>query len=198
MRNFWDERFDTDELIYGANPNKFLKLYIDNNTPSNILLPGEGEGRNAIYAAKQGWKVTAHDGSEVAKEKALALAEKNGLSIDYIVSDILDLKLSQQFDAIGLIFMHLPPSIRRDAHRLLIDYLAPGGSIFMEMFSKEQINNESGGPKNIDMLYSLYDLREDFKLLNIVSAEDAITTLDEGEHHQGKANIIRLIATKRF
>ncbi len=196
MRNFWDERFDTEELIYGTNPNKFLKLYIDHNSPSNILLPGEGEGRNAIYAAKQGWNVTAHDGSEVAKNKALSLAKKEGLNFNYIVSDILDLKLSQQFDAIGLIFMHLPSSIRRDAHRLLIDYLAPGGSIFMEMFSKEQINNETGGPKNIDMLYSLDDLKEDFKSLNIVSAEEIITTLDEGDHHQGKANIIRLIATK--
>lgn len=196
MNNFWDERFDTDELIYGSEPNNFLKSFIDINFPSDILLPGEGEGRNAIYAASKGWKVTAHDGSEVAKNKALKLAAQKGVSFDYLVSDILDLKTSHLFDAIGLIFLHLPISTRKEAHKQLIKLLKPGGTIFLEMFSKKQIKNDTGGPRNIEMLYSLDDLKEDFKELNIVSAIETQAVLNEGAHHHGEADVIRLIATK--
>ncbi len=198
MNNFWDERFDTDELIYGSNPNNFLKLYIDNNTPGSILLPGEGEGRNAIYAASKSWNVTAHDGSQIAKTKALKLASSMELNFEYIVCDILELNLSQQFDAIGLIYLHLPPAVRRLAHRNLIKHLKPNASLFLEMFSKKQIQRNTGGPKNIDMLYNLDDLKEDFNTLDIVSVKEETIILDEGTHHAGEADVIRAIFTKQF
>ncbi len=196
MDNFWDAKFNTEELIYGSEPNAFFKATIDSMKPGSLLLPGEGEGRNAIYAAKQGWTVTAHDGSKVAKEKAMRMAEIHGVNINYIVSDILDLKPSQVYDVIGLIYIHLPNSIRRLAHHNIIKYLKPTGTLFLEMFSKKQIERNTGGPKNIDMLYSIEELINDFKSIKIVSVEETVTTLQEGHHHNGEADVIRLIARK--
>ncbi len=196
MDNFWDAKFNTEELIYGSEPNAFFKATIDSMKPGSLLLPGEGEGRNAIYAAKLGWNVTAHDGSTIAKGKALKIAQGNGLKMKYIVCDILDLKPSQKYDAIGLIYMHLPSLSRRLAHQNIIKYLKPKGTLFLEMFSKKQIERNTGGPKNIDMLYSAQELIEDFRQLNILSVEETTTSLHEGALHNGTANIIRLIARK--
>jgi hypothetical protein len=72
----WNERYGADEYVYGKEPNGFLKEFIDNHPPGKILLPAEGEGRNAVYAASKGWEVTAFDFSEEGKKKALKLALK--------------------------------------------------------------------------------------------------------------------------
>ena len=197
MSSFWDDKFSGKEYIYGTKPNDFVKYYIDNTTnKGSMLFVGEGEGRNALYAALNGWEVTAHDASRVAKDKALKLASGHGISYQYIVSDILDLDTGNKFNAIGLIYMHLPSEIRKSAHQLLTQKLQIGGELFLEVFSKNQINNNSGGPKNIDMLYSLEDLKADFANLEIVSCEEISTSLNEGNHHIGKADIIRMILRK--
>jgi hypothetical protein len=65
MLNPWDERYNLPEYIYGTEPNQFLKNFIQKNKPGKILLPGDGEGRNSVYAAQSGWKVYAFDSSYV-------------------------------------------------------------------------------------------------------------------------------------
>ena len=77
MKNFWDERYSNKEFVYGTLPNQFFKDQLDKLKPGKILMVGEGEGRNAVYAAKLGWQVDAIDSSNVAKEKAAKLAELN-------------------------------------------------------------------------------------------------------------------------
>ncbi len=87
---FWNERFSTDKYIYGKNPNKFFKEQIDKLKPGRLLLLGEGEGRNSVYAAIKGWEVDAVDFSQTAKEKALKLAKKNNVNINYTISNLTD------------------------------------------------------------------------------------------------------------
>ncbi|HEY0354603.1 MAG TPA: hypothetical protein VGC29_00285, partial [Flavisolibacter sp.] len=80
---FWNKRYADNNWVYGVQPNRFFKQFIDSHKPGRILLPAEGEGRNAVYAAKKGWTVDAFDFSVVARQKALQLAENNNVHINY-------------------------------------------------------------------------------------------------------------------
>src|SRR6187402_1933393 len=98
MRQFWDLRYAENETVYGYKPNKHFKLFIDLHKPGTILLPAEGEGRNAVYAASKGWKVDAFDFSEVAREKALNFAQREKVAINYELKNIADFKATKKYD----------------------------------------------------------------------------------------------------
>jgi SAM-dependent methyltransferase len=197
MKEFWNSRYQDEEYAYGIEPNTFFKSFIDANPPGKILLPAEGEGRNAVYAALKGWEVCAFDYSEQARSKALRLAREKEVQINYVVFDLMNLNMDNQtYDAIALTFVHLPSKIRRSVHRHLENLLKPGGKLILEAFSKEQLRKDSGGPRNEDMLYNMETLREDFRYLNIDNIEQLETELNEGKYHQGVASVIRLRATK--
>ncbi len=197
MNQFWNQRYAENETVYGNKPNAYFKLKLDAfNDVGTILLPAEGEGRNAIYAASQGWAVTAFDYSETAKDKALTNASQKNLQLNYTVVDIHQYQATNLYDAIGLIYVHLPTAGRIVFHQKIIDSLAPGAMLIMEAFSKEQIHNQSGGPKAIEQLYSITELRHDFESLDMIELEEIATDLDEGPFHQGSASIIRLFAKK--
>lgn len=87
IKEFWNQRYRDDEFAYGIDPNEFLKEQLGLIQAGSILFPGEGEGRNAVYAAKSGWQVDASDWSDEAKNKAIKLAERFGVLIDYQVGD---------------------------------------------------------------------------------------------------------------
>ncbi|NLA25176.1 MAG: class I SAM-dependent methyltransferase [Bacteroidales bacterium] len=200
MKENWNKRFASEEYVYGKEPNEWVKLQLSKIKPSKILFPGEGEGRNAVWAAKNGFDVHAFDFSEEAKNKALNLAQQNDVQINYIITSFGETKKHfdfNSFDAIVLVYVHLHEDIRQNAHKLLLDFLKPGGKLFLEAFSKEQLSLNSGGPKNLQMLYSVEDLQTDFaELKNLkISREDII--LKEGAFHQGLANVIRLVGEKR-
>ena len=170
MKNFWNQRYATHETVYGKAPNLYFKSILDSLTPGSLLMPAEGEGRNAVYAASLGWKVEAFDYSSVAQEKALQLAEANDVTIKYDVLEQNEFKANTQYAAIGLIYVHLPTKERFVFHQKMIDALLPGGVLIIEAFSKAQINNASGGPKDIEQLYSLDQLKQDFASLNCIQA----------------------------
>jgi len=197
MLNQWDERYNRSEYSYGTEPNLFLKDFIEKNKPGKLLLPGDGEGRNSVFAAKSGWEVIAFDSSRVARIKALKLAREMNVTIHYDESSVTDFSTNHQFDLISLIFLHLQPETRKLFHKKLVDYLKPQGRILLEVFSKEQINYPTGGPKNPDMLYSINELKDDFKGLTIDLLEKSTTVLSEGTHHNGQAETIRMLATKK-
>lgn len=197
MKEFWDDRYKQEEYIYGKTPNNFFKNEIDKLKAGQLLLPAEGEGRNAVYAAKKGWKVSAFDISEKGKEKAIRLANKNNVVINYTVESILEITYpDEQFDCAGILFVHLPPEIRRDAYIKLIKKVKKGGSVIIEVFSKKQINYNSGGPGNIDMLFDISELEEIFGTLSEIKFEEKEVDLDEGPYHQGKAVTIRGVGIK--
>ena len=196
MQQFWDQRYAENDTVYGIQPNYFLKLFLDLHKPGSILLPAEGEGRNAIYAAKIGWEVTAFDYSKVAREKALDWAARENVTIHYQLSDVGDFATAKQFDAIGLIYVHLPEALRIQFHHTIIQSLKPGGFLVLEAFAKDQLKFESGGPKDSAILYDAATLCGDFSELHIMSCEQKEINLKEGEFHQGKAAVIRMIAQK--
>lgn len=197
MANFWDTKYDQNDWLYGEQPNDFFKSQIDKLSPGLILLPAEGEGRNAVYAASKGWRVWAFDSSEVGQSKALNLAAKKKLSIRYDLVSVEGFHPGEDgFDAIGISYAHFQPELRHHFFRNLQEWLLPGGKIIIEAFRKDQIHRQSGGPKDINLLYSLDDLRKDFNQLHIEQLTAETIVLNEGQGHQGEAEVVRFVGRK--
>ncbi|WP_372752251.1 class I SAM-dependent methyltransferase [Labilibaculum sp.] len=198
MSEMWNKRYAETKYIYGENVNVFFKQQLDQLTPGYLLLPGEGEGRNATYAAKS-WKVDAFDYSKQAVENSKAFFSARGVEVNMYEASILDHPLqTAKYDAIGLLFLHLNQEQRAVAHSFMIDALKPGGIILMEVFSKKQITRTTGGPKNADWLYDVNDIRRDFSELDFLHLEEVETNLSEGPLHNGKAMVIRFVGRKRI
>ncbi len=196
MKLNWDKRYANAEYIYGKEPNAYFKWFIDHHKKGSILLPGEGEGRNAVYAASKGWEIHAIDYSVEAKKKALKLAREKGVDIRYENHEISAIDDDNRYDAIALIYLHLPSADRMQFHKKLQKLLYPGGYILLEAFTKEQLKHNSGGPKNIDMLYEPDEIKEDFNSLKLLEFSKQEVHLEEGQHHQGTAHILRALFRK--
>lgn len=198
MIDFWNERYSQIDYVYGTRPNAFFKQEIEKLPPGSILLPAEGEGRNAVFAAHLGWQVDAYDQTEVGQNKALQLAKNVGVSINYQVSAHDEVNLPKDhYDMCALIFTHTTPEGRRSLHQKVIAALKPGGAVLLEAFDKSQLGNESGGPQQLEMLFSLAELKEDFASMDIQLLEQKSITIDEGIYHRGQAEVVRLIARKK-
>jgi 2-polyprenyl-3-methyl-5-hydroxy-6-metoxy-1,4-benzoquinol methylase len=196
-KDFWDKRYLEQEFVYGTEPNQFFKQQIDKLNTGKALFLAEGEGRNAVYAAKVGWEVDAVDFSSSAKDKALTLAERINVKINYEVSDLSDFNFKKNYyDLIVMIFVHLPLDLRKNIYQKSIASLKQNGKMIIEAFSKEQINNSSGGPQSIELLYTENDVLDLVKDLNIELIESRSINLNEGEYHKGKADVIRFVGVK--
>ncbi|MBJ7881383.1 class I SAM-dependent methyltransferase [Gelidibacter salicanalis] len=195
--NFWNQRYDAEDYVYGTSPNDFFKEQLTKINKGDLLLPAEGEGRNALYAAKQGWNVMAFDSSESGKQKALKLASEHKVAFNYEVKDVLSFKTNERFDVLGLIYAHFPKDIRKSANQYLLQFLKPNGTVIFEAFAKEQLANASGGPKNLDMLFSIEDIQNEFSGLEFELLQQQTIQLNEGEHHKGKAEVIRFVGRKK-
>lgn len=192
----WDERYAASHYIFGTKPNEWLKAFVDHTKVDSLLLPGEGEGRNALYAARKGIEITAFDLSQTGMQKALNLTTAAGLSINYQVCEAQHFDSTKQFGALGIFYFHLPSDIRRNTMRHLSSFVKPGGWLVLECFAKSQLGRTSGGPSNADMLYSLTDLTEDFREWSMITACEIEVVLDEGPGHQGAAKVVRLLGQK--
>lgn len=200
--DFWDERYSVNEYVYGEHPNAYLKDKLETMPVGNILFVGEGEGRNGVYAAKMGWNATAFDISIEGKRKAEKLAVKHNVHIDYHVGELHELNFKKEyFDVIALIFTHFPAKSRSVIHKELTNYLRLGGTVIMEAFSKKQIKHQIkgdsiGGPKNIDMLYTIEDIQSDFESFEVLELKETEVFLAEGDHHKGLSSVIRFVGKK--
>lgn len=196
MRNQWNQRYCEADYYYGTEPNSFFKSFVDQHKPGKLLLTGEGEGRNAVYAAAKNFQVHAIDLSKVAKEKALKLALSKNLSICYQVKDLRMIEDIETYDYIVMIYNHFPPEFRTDILNRIQNALKPGGILVFEAFSKKQFFEKSGGPKNSDMLYSVEEIKKEFNQVSFICFEERREYLEEGKGHQGEAEIIRFTAKK--
>lgn len=197
MKQFWDERYKEAEYVYGTEPNDFFREKLAELNPGKLLLPGEGEGRNAAWAASQNWEVFAFDYSTEGKAKAESLAKARKVSINYRVEPLGDFQfVDEQYDAAGLFFFHAPVPMRQLLHRGVERSLRPGGVLILEGFHKDQINRNSGGPGNLELLFSEDELIDDFPQMEILELRHTLRKLSEGPLHQGEAEVLQLKARK--
>ncbi|WP_281321839.1 class I SAM-dependent methyltransferase [Flavobacterium aestivum] len=202
-KNMWEERYKEVEFAYGKEPNVFFKEWIQKIEPKSILMPADGEGRNGVFAAQLGWEVTSFDLSEEGKSKTMEFAKEMNVSLDYIVGDLEQLEFeNESFDAIGLIYAHFSASKKSILHKKLNEYLKPGGMVIFEAFSKKhkelnELNSKVGGPKDINMLFSIAEIKADFENYDIAVLEEKEIILDEGKYHIGKGSVIRFVGIKK-
>jgi SAM-dependent methyltransferase len=202
MKEFWDKRYSEEGFAYGEQPNMFFKNQLDKIDPGRILLPADGEGRNGVYAATQGWDVNAFDISSSGKQKADELAKTQGVKIDFEVGTLEEMNYApESFDVIALIFAHFPLTIKETYHKEFLKLLKPGGIIIFEAFSKDHLEYNAkdpkvGGPKNIDLLYSAEELEDYFDILEAQMIIKTETELSEGEYHKGVGSVLRYIGKK--
>ncbi|MDO4795570.1 MAG: class I SAM-dependent methyltransferase [Brachymonas sp.] len=198
----WNSNFQRPEYVYGTQPNAFFKQELDKLSPGRILLAAEGEGRNAVYAARQGWQVCAFDISEAGKNKALRLAADAGVDINYQVGELPDLRFdAAPFDALALIYAHFPPHLRSGYNRHLAGLLRPGGTVIFEAFSKNHLayrqqDSRVGGPADLASLFSEEEIREDFQGFDVLTLQEQEITLNEGLFHNGVGSVIRFVGRK--
>lgn len=195
-KTFWNNRYAESEMVYGHQPNRFFKSFIDSHKPGTILLPAEGEGRNAVYAASKGWEVDAFDFSEEAHKKAMALSGNTKVHINYYIQRIESFVAGKKYDAVGLIYVHLPKHTRQEFHKQVHNSISPGGYLVLEAFAKEQIEFTSGGPKDISLLYDAPTICSDFPFLHILFCGQKEIELSEGKFHNGNAAVLQLIGQK--
>jgi 2-polyprenyl-3-methyl-5-hydroxy-6-metoxy-1,4-benzoquinol methylase len=199
----WNDRYSKKEFAYGEEPNNYLAEQLKKLDVGTILFPAEGEGRNAIFAAKLGWTVSAFDISVEGKNKALRLAETNRVRIEYQVRELQTLNYNtEQFDVIALIYAHFPAEIKSLYHKTLDKYLRKNGFVIFEAFSKRHIdyvskNEKVGGPKEIAMLFSIDELKSDFANYEIIELVEKEIELSEGLFHNGKGSVIRFVGQKK-
>ena len=202
-RQKWNERYRGQKFAYGIDPNDYLKEQIVSLGIGTILFPAEGEGRNAVYAAKLGWQVTAFDISIEAKNKATQLAKQNRIDINYHIGELPEMKFNEdQFDVIALIYAHFPSEIRSLYHKILDTLLRKGGTIIFEAFSKNHLRYASkkeqvGGPTDPQMLFSIEEILLDFPNYEMLQLEEKQIELREGLFHNGIGSVVRFVGRKK-
>lgn len=200
--SFWDQRYSGHAYVYGTEPNRYFESKLTLLPVGKALFVAEGEGRNAVFAAKQGWDVYAFDTSNVGKVKADSLADLNSVKINYLVAGFDEIEFDENsFDLIVFCYTHFPENSRKIYFEKSKKWLKPGGSIILEAFSKEHthkqaLNPKVGGPDNMKMLYTLEDLQGDFLGFDWKEALETETILNEGVGHVGLSSVVRLFGTK--
>jgi len=200
--NPWDERYaDESVFIYGTEPNDFLKEKLPSlNLPSGAmcLLIADGEGRNGVYMAQQGYKVTSVDYSQAGLNKADALAKQKGVDLTTVLADLGEYDLgTDQWDCIVGIFCHMPPPVRSKVLKDIPDSLKSGGVFLLECYNPEQPKYKTGGPATGEMCYSASLLSEAFEgKLHIERNEELVRNVVEGTHHTGMGAVIQFIGRK--
>lgn len=195
---FWDQRFGASHYVYGKDPNEFLvrqRYRLDRGM--DVLAVADGEGRNGVWLAQQGMKVTTVDASPEGVKKSLRLALDRGVTLRASCADLTDWDWPvAAFDSVVSVFLHLSPDVRPQVHRQMAAALRPGGLLMLEAFRPEQLDHGTGGPKNPALLYTVEMLRQDFADLEILDITEAAPELDEGPFHQGKGATVQMVARR--
>ena len=193
----WDQRYSSSEYAYGTAPNDFLAEHVNQLPKGNVLCLAEGEGRNAVFLAEQGFAVTAVDSSQVGLEKAKALAAERQVSIDTIHTDLAEFEFNKNaWDAIVSIFCHLPSALRVPVHRGCVSSLKPDGVLLLEAYTPAQLKYKTGGPPLEEMMMSAACLREELVGLTFMHLEERVRDIHEGKFHNGAGAVVQVLAKK--
>ena len=168
----WDRRYGVSELLWTGEPNRFLVSETADLRPGRALDLACGEGRNAVWLARQGWQVTGVDFSAVALEKARRLAEANGVKAEWVVADLLEYRPEgRAFDLVLLFYLQVPESQRHEIVRAAADAVAPGGTFLLVAHDRSNLEHGHGGPQEPAVLYTADDVVLDLDDLRIERAE---------------------------
>jgi 2-polyprenyl-3-methyl-5-hydroxy-6-metoxy-1,4-benzoquinol methylase len=153
-RAAWDERYAATDLVWSAEPNRFVEQIVGSWSPGRALDIACGEGRNAIWLARQGWEVTAVDFSQVALRKAEALAEDNDAHVTWVHGDVLTYEPpSGSFDLVLLAYLQLDSEQMTAVLERAAQALVPGGAVVFVAHARINLDGGYGGPRDPAVLY---------------------------------------------
>jgi SAM-dependent methyltransferase len=195
----WDERYSAEEYAYGKTPNKFLEENINCIPKGKVLSLAEGEGRNAVFLAKQGYSVTAVDASLVGLNKARKLAEESEVAIEFIHADLADYDVGEnKWDGIISIFSPLPSSLRKELHNKVIAGLKQDGVFLLEAYTADQLRHGTGGGNSVDVMQSKESVCLELAGLKFKHLRELERDVREGIYHTGIGAVVQAIATKEI
>lgn len=166
-RASWDDRYAQTERLWSKGPNMFVADRLGDTRPGVGLDLASGEGRNAIWLAERGWRMTAVDFSEVAIERGRAASDV----VEFVVADVLTWEPPESYDLIVVAYLHLPPSDMRQAVGRVASWLAPGGELFLIGHDVSNIDEGYGGPQVPEILTRVESVVEWLEGLEIVEAQ---------------------------
>lgn len=193
----WDERYGSDEYFYGTAPNDFLRDNATRIPKGRVLCIADGEGRNGVWLAEQGYDVTSVDLSAVGLEKTRKLAASRNVSVNTVQADLAEYDIQpDSWSGVVAIFSHLPASVRHRLYPRVVAGLQVGGVLLLELYTPKQIEFGTGGPRDLDLLASLEDLRQDLDGLQLEIAQELEREIHEGDHHFGNSAVVQILGVK--
>ncbi len=194
----WNERYQQDGYYYGRDANDFLKSKAALFTPGKkVLCLAEGEGRNAVFIAKQGCQVTAVDFSAVGLEKLQKLAAENSVTIETTCANLRHYEMGQnKWDIIVSVWCHLPSELRRLVHARVPDALKSNGHFLLEAYTPNQIGKNTGGPIELDRVMTAAALKVELSGLKIIELQETERQISEGVGHNGMSSVVQMLAQK--
>ena len=197
----WDEIYSGTEFAFSKEPNDFLRETFEQiPAGGHVLCLAEGEGRNAVFLAQQGYTVTAMDMSEVGLIKATQLAKDRGVTITTQVADLADYQFGEnKWDAIVSIWAHVPDALRHYIHAQIVTALKPNGVFIVEAYTKEQLETDAiGGPSasQIERFGSLENLQSELMELKEIIGIERLRMVSEGKRHQGLSAVVQFVGKK--
>ena len=193
----WDQRYSSSAYLYGTEPNEFLRAQVQRLPLGRVLCLADGEGRNGVWLAGQGYQVTSVDASVVGIGKTRKLAVSRRVSVDAVHADLAGFDLGEgQWDAVISIFCHLPLPLRRDLHARVQKALKPGGVLLLEAYTPAQLALGTGGPPVAELMMDLAALRAEFMGMEVLHSVETEREVIEGEGHFGVGAVVQFIARK--
>jgi SAM-dependent methyltransferase len=194
----WDERYAEDGFAYGTEPNDFLKESVDGLQPGRALCLADGEGRNGVYLASQGFDVLSVDQSKVGLAKAEQLARERGCTIQTQAADLNDFDMGEEkWDVIVSVFAHMPPALRQKLHRGVVAGLKSGGVFILEAYHPDNIGRGTGGPPDVEMCVTRKILEDELSELSFNILCEIEREVNEGKYHSGLAAVTQAVAVKK-
>ena len=194
----WDQRYASPDYVYGTQPNEFLAETIRGlNGGRRAFCLAEGEGRNAVFLARQGYEVHAVDASAVGLAKAERLSRERGVHIVTEVNNLNGYRIHPRaWDLIVSIFCHLPAPVRQTLHREVVAGLRPGGHFVLEAYTPAQLALGTGGPPHAALMMTLAALREELDGLHFELAREVERKVHEGRLHTGRGAVVQVVARR--
>jgi len=190
----WDERYSAADLPFGALPNDFLAAQAFRIPPGRVLCLAEGYGRNAVWLAERGYRVTAVEQSGVGIARGRALAAERGVELEFVQADLADYDMGERkWNGVVSIFAHLPPALRAEVHRRVVQALAPGGVVILEAYCPAQLKYATGGPREVELLVSAEAARRELAGLAFVTCEEVERDVMEGVRHSGRSAVVQVV-----
>ena len=197
-QEMWNKRFSTPDYVFGEEPNAFLVSQSARLGKGHALALADGEGRNSVWLAQQGFTVDAFDFSAPAIEKANALAAKRNVNVNFncIGWQSFDWKPANYDLVAGIFFQFATPDERTQLFEKIKQTLKPGGVVLIQGYGRNQLSYNTGGPGKLDHLYDEDLLRQAFAGFDIQVCETYETTIHEGAGHSGMSALVGFVARK--